>query len=91
VAVRELHHLGFAGQNIDVFVGEEGANMLDLTGERHGPMTRRLRDVEPLLILIADSFRQADAALRAGGTAVAVVLDGKESLKEPRPVLTNHG
>jgi hypothetical protein len=81
--LRELNDLGFDGRSMDVFVGEEGADVLDLSGERHGTVTRALRNAEALLVLIAgESFRRADSALRAGGAAVAVLMDGRENLKD---------
>jgi hypothetical protein len=82
-AVKELYSAGFAPENIDIFVGEHGADMLDLAGEGHGTVTRRVRNFEALMVHPAsDSNRRVDEALRAGGSAVAVLMDGKETMKE---------
>jgi hypothetical protein len=81
-AVKELSSAGFAPENLDIFVGEQGADALDLTGEGHGTITRRVRNFEALMVQVAgDSHQRADEALRAGGAAVAVLLDGKETMK----------
>ena len=81
-AVKELFSAGFAPENLDIFVGEQGADALDLTGEGHGTVTRRVRNFEALMVQVAgDSHQRADEALRAGGAAVAVLLDGKETMK----------
>jgi hypothetical protein len=82
-AVKELHTLGFGPQTLDVFVGEQGAAALDLSGEGHGTVTRILRNFEALIVQIAgDSHKKADAALNTGAVAVAVLMDGKEAMKE---------
>src|SRR6185503_1700255 len=71
-AVKELFSAGFAPENLDIFVGEQGADALDLTGEGHGTVTRRVRNFEALMVQVAgDSHQRADEALRAGGAAVA--------------------
>jgi hypothetical protein len=82
-AVKGLHTLGFGPQTLDVFVGEQGAAALDLPGEDHGTVTRILRNFEALMVQMAgDSHKRADAALNAGGVAIAVLMDGKEKMKE---------
>jgi hypothetical protein len=81
-AVKDLEALGIEPQNVDVFVGPEGAAALDLSGEGHGPITRQLRNFEALMVLVAgESHRRADAALKSGAMALAVLLDGKEESK----------
>ena len=82
-AVKELYSVGFAPENLDIFVGEQGADMLDLAGEEHGAITRRVRNFEALMVQVAGaSHKRADEALKAGGVAVAVLMDGKERMKE---------
>lgn len=79
----ELRALGFDAASLDVFVGDAGAAALDLSGEKSGWVTRKIRDLESLLTLAAgDSHRAADEALRAGGALVAILMDGKEPLKD---------
>ena len=82
-AVKELHTLGFGPKTLDVFVGEQGAEALDLSGEGHGTVTRILRNFEALMVQMAgDSHKRVDAALKTGGVALAVLMDGKEAMKD---------
>jgi hypothetical protein len=53
-ALRTLESLGFAPQHIDVFAGPEGAELLDLCGQRHGLGTQILRNIEALVSDDAD-------------------------------------
>jgi hypothetical protein len=48
-ALRALEPLGFEPQQIDVFAGEEGAELLDLCGQRYGIGTRIIRNIEALV------------------------------------------
>ena len=81
-ALQALGPLGFGSQNIDVFAGPEGAELLDLCGQRHGIATWMLRNVAALVSDDATLHQQADALLRAGGGAIGVLMDGKESMKD---------
>ncbi len=82
-AVQGLCGMGFAPGNIDVFVGEEGAAALDLSGVAQGAVVRGIRNLEALMVDVpADSHRQVDAALQGGGVALAVLMDGREKLKD---------
>ena len=82
-AVAALKALGFAPESLDVFVGPEGAAALDLSGDGHGPVMRALRNFEALMVLVAgDSHQEMDAGLKDGSVAVAVLMDGKETMKE---------
>ena len=84
--LRELQELGFDGADIEVFAGESGARVLDLSGQAHGAMPRLMRNLEALLVPEdADTFRQADQAMRDGAFTVAVRMDNREELK-PRVV-----
>ena len=66
-ALRALAPLGFDPQHIDVFAGPEGAELLDLCGQRHGVATWMLRNIAALVSDDATLLQQADAVLRAGG------------------------
>jgi hypothetical protein len=44
-ALWALAPLGFDPQHIDVFAGPEGADLLDLCGQRHGVPTWMLRNI----------------------------------------------
>src|SRR5580704_6779595 len=43
--IRSLQQAGFVEQEIDVFIGEEGAEQLDLGGKKLGAVVRFLRDL----------------------------------------------
>jgi len=80
--LRELRDLGFGDADIEVFSGESGADMLDLSGQEHGVVPRFMRNLEALLVPEdGDTFRHADVAMRGGAFTVAVRMDGRETLK----------
>jgi len=81
-ALRALEPLGFDPQHIDVFAGEEGAELLDLCGQQHGVVTRMVMNVAALVSDDAGLRQQADATLRAGGGVIGILMDDKESMKE---------
>lgn len=81
-ALRALAPLGFDPQHIDVFAGPEGAELLDLCGQRHGVATWMLRNIAALVSDDAALLQQADAVLRAGGGVIGVLMDEKEPMKE---------
>ena len=91
--LRELHEVGFEDADIEVFSGEEGANVLDLSGQSHGVMPRFMRNLEALLVPEdADTFRRADEAMRGGAVAVAVRMDRRETLKpKVGEIFRSHG
>ena len=80
--LRALEPLGFDPQHIDVFAGPEGAEILDLCGQRHGLATWMIRNIAALVSDDASSHEQADALLRAGGGVIGILMDDKESMKE---------
>jgi hypothetical protein len=77
-ALWALQPLGFDPQQIDVFAGTEGAELLDLCGQRHGVATWMIRNLAALVSDDAALLQQADAVLRAVGGAIAVLIDDKE-------------
>jgi hypothetical protein len=79
--LRALAPLGFDPQYIDVFIGPEGAELLDLCGQRHSVAAWMLRNIAALVSDDAALHQQADATLGAGG-GIGIVLDGKESMKD---------
>lgn len=90
-AVEELARLGYSGGRMQVFIGQAGAEQLDLSGEAHGTVTRRLRNIESLLVPeTGETFKQADASLRAGGVFVAVRLDGEQGKEEVAAIFRKH-
>jgi hypothetical protein len=82
-AVGELQKLGFPEDTLEVFLGEAGAEALDLSGEAHGPVARSFRNLEALFALEAgESHKLANDLLHAGGVAVAVDMEGRQELKD---------
>jgi hypothetical protein len=47
-ALQSLREAGFGDQDVGVFVGEEGAQTLDLSGQRHGFAVQLWRQVEAI-------------------------------------------
>jgi hypothetical protein len=81
-ALQALKPLGFAPQNIAVFAGPEGAELLDLCGQRHGVATWIIRNLAALVSDDTALHEQADATLRAGGGVIGVLMDDKEPMKD---------
>lgn len=73
-AVRALEEDGVAPDDIDVFVGEQGARCLDLSGSGHGKAVRLLRSLEETMADTGETNRRIDEALRRGATLLAVKL-----------------
>jgi hypothetical protein len=71
-----LSEAGFAGEKVDVFSGERGAERLDLAGEKHGAWVRFWRGLENVLADEVEVFQRAEQVLRSGGSVVAVFTDG---------------
>lgn len=81
-ALQALKPLGFDPQHIDVFAGPEGAELLDLCGQRHGLATWIIRNIAALVSDDTALHQQADTTLRAGGGVIGILMDDKEPLKE---------
>ncbi len=73
-AVRALEDDGVATGDIDVFVGEEGARCLDLSGRGHGRAIRLLRTLEDAMTDLSETNQRIDTALRGGATLLCVKL-----------------
>jgi hypothetical protein len=77
-----LSEAGFAGEKVDVFSGEQGAERLDLAGEKHGAWVRFRRGLESALADEAEVYQRAEQVLRSGGSVVADLTDGGAGEKE---------
>jgi hypothetical protein len=77
-----LSEAGFAGEKVDVFSGEQGAEQLDLAGEKHGAWVHFRRRLESALADEAEVYQRAEQVLRAGGSVVEVFTDGSAGQKE---------
>src|SRR4051812_37566290 len=71
-AATALEAAGHPADNISVFVGTEGADKLDLKGERHGLTVRFLRGLEMIGADEAKLFADYDRALRQGACVLLV-------------------
>jgi hypothetical protein len=74
--------LGFDPQHIEVCARTEGAELLDLCGQRHGVATWLVRNLAALVSDDTALLQQADAVLRAGGGVIGVLMDDKEHMQE---------
>ena len=79
--VRALEENGVAPDDIDVFVGEEGARALDLTGRAHGRVIRLLRTLEASVGDESGTNQRIDKALRQGATLLCVRVHKKSDEK----------
>lgn len=70
--VRALEEDGVATDDIDVFVGEQGARCLDLSGREHGRFIHLLRRLEAAVGNESEPNRRIDEALRRGATLLCV-------------------
>lgn len=80
--VRALEEAGIAPDDIEIFVGEQGARCLDLRGREHGRALRLLRTLEAAVGDEAEIQHRIDDALRGGATLLCVkVHKGKSDEK----------
>lgn len=73
-AVRALEDDGVATDDVDVFIGEKGAQCLDLSGRGHGRAVRLLRSLEEAVSDMGETSHRIDDALRRGATLLCVKL-----------------
>jgi hypothetical protein len=72
-AVQSLREAGFGDQDVGVFGGEEGAQTLDLSGQRHGFAVQLWwRQVEAIFSDQEELHQLADQTLRAGAIGIGV-------------------
>lgn len=76
-AVQALEQDGVAPGDIDVFMGEQGAECLDLSGRRHGRAVRLLRSIEDAVTDMGETSQRIDAAVRGGAALLSVKLHKK--------------
>lgn len=78
---QSLKDAGFGADQLQVFQGEEGADQLDLKGERQGGWVRFRRQVERALADETVVFDQVDKVLRSGGAVAAAFTGGDDARK----------
>jgi diadenosine tetraphosphate (Ap4A) HIT family hydrolase len=91
--VRALEEDGVATDDIDVFVGEQGARCLDLPGREHGRVIRLLRTLEASVGDERETNHRIDEALRQGATLLCVKVHKKidEKARALRVLKALHG
>jgi diadenosine tetraphosphate (Ap4A) HIT family hydrolase len=82
--VRSLEEDGVATDDIDIFVGEQGARCLDLFGREHGRVFRLLRTLEAAVGDESATNRRIDDALRRGASLISVKVHGRKSGEKAR-------
>ena len=81
-AVRALEEGGVATEDIDVFTGEQGAELLDLFGRNHGRAVRLLRSIEDTMADMGETHHRIDDALRKGSNLLCVRLHKKPLIRQ---------
>jgi diadenosine tetraphosphate (Ap4A) HIT family hydrolase len=82
--VRSLEEGGVATDDIDVFVGEQGARSLDLSGREHGRIMRWLRQLEGAMGDETTPKRRIEQGLSRGGSLVCVKVHKGKVDEKPR-------
>ena len=72
--VRALEADGVASTDIDLFIGEQGAKVLDLPGREHGRAHHLLRVLEGAMGDERETNQRIDSALRQGASLVCVKM-----------------
>jgi hypothetical protein len=90
-AVRALEEDGVAPDDIDVFVGEQGARCLDLSGREHGWIIRVLRTLEAAVGDEREINHRIDEALRLGATLLCVRVYSDERARVLQVFKALHG
>jgi diadenosine tetraphosphate (Ap4A) HIT family hydrolase len=92
--VRALEESGVASDDIDVFVGEQGARCLDLFGREHGRVHRLLRTLETAVGDERETNQRIDDGLRQGKSLLCVKIKdrkGDEKARVLKVVRALHG
>jgi diadenosine tetraphosphate (Ap4A) HIT family hydrolase len=82
--VRALEEGGVSTDDIDVFVGEQGARCLDLSGREHGRVVRLLRRLQSAVGDENAPNRRIEQGLARGGSLVCVKVDRRNVNEKPR-------
>ncbi|MGE0394316.1 MAG: HIT family protein [Vicinamibacterales bacterium] len=82
--VRALEEAGVATDDIDVFVGEQGARRLDLSGREHGRILRLLRRLEAAVGDEREANRRIEDELNRGASLVCVKVHKRNANEKPR-------
>ena len=85
-AIVELNNAGFGEDAIDVLCGKEGADRLDVTGGKHGPLARLYRFVEQ-----AKNLREYQQDLLSGHFLIAIEAAEEDKRAQALTILRSHG
>lgn len=77
-----LSEAGFAKEKVDVFMGEQGATQLDVSGDMHGDWVRFMRQLWSTIADESEVLHRAEQVLKSGGSVVAVLTDGESTQRE---------
>jgi diadenosine tetraphosphate (Ap4A) HIT family hydrolase len=92
--VKALEDDGVKSDDIDVFVGEQGARCLDLFGREHGRVFRLIRTLESAVGDESATNKRIDDALKRGATLVTVKVhkrDAHEKARAFKALKAEHG
>jgi hypothetical protein len=89
--VAGLKEAGIADEAIEVFTGDEGAQVFDGRGERNGPAARLLRTVQFTLMDQMPDFAYYEAAAREGRFVVSVRARGEAQTKRAVEIFRQDG
>ncbi len=84
--VVELNNVGFGEDAIDVLCGKEGADRLDVTGEKHGLLARLYRFVGQ-----AKNLREYHQDLLNGHFLIAIEASKEDERAQAFAILQSHG
>jgi hypothetical protein len=85
-AIVELNKAGFGEDAIDVLCGKEGADRLDVTGDKHGPLARLYRFVEQ-----AKNLPEYQQDLLSGHFLIAIEAAEEDKRAQALNILQSHG
>jgi hypothetical protein len=90
--LKDLTDADFHKDEVELFVGDEGVEKLDVTGKNHGIVTRLLRNMEQFFTDETDHLARTDRALRHGGFAIDVFTAGDSEKKaKAARIMKAHG
>ena len=85
-AILELNKAGFGEDAIDVLCGKQGADRLDVTGEKHGLLARLYRFIEQ-----AKNLREYQQDLLSGRFLIAIEAAEEDKRAQALKILQSHG
>ena len=90
-AILALNKAGFGEDAIDVLCGKKGADRLDVTGEKHGPLARLYRFVEKFGDMEAKNLREYQQELLGGHFLIAIDAAEEDKRAQALTILQTYG